>query len=351
MGKVYTSTVQNDCITKISVHSKLFTIDSEVHFGRNSRVMATLSLMDDRLLGLIRYDEVTKKFFCLQKIPLRRELGFNPNDNLFHRTSWHVGVPGQHCSLLVALAESFARFFMLDTQSQSKENMKESEEGERVHSCLGLAIKPESRSGSATHKTRGVEVLWMTLFAVLEDSFCKKEVSQRNPRRRRDGEGGRPRRLDGGNGVTGRGDGEGAGPTVMDGFGAGGKRREGGAEDKKNNYAQTLPARMVGEWMMDPIKIPWFCRPGPSWSLVYLVRGGSRPNLTEGSLSAAMGCFVQGYLVDLGGFDVTKERIGSGHNRYIVVPFGGRTTRFRGPQVITIYPTVSFSGKIADNYN
>ncbi|KAL0907721.1 hypothetical protein M5K25_022152 [Dendrobium thyrsiflorum] len=57
---------------------------------------------------------------------------------------------------------------------------------------------------------------------------------------------------------------------------------------------------MEGEWMMDPIKIPWFRRPGPSWSLVYLVRGGSRPNLTEGSLSAAMGCFVQGYLVDLG---------------------------------------------------
>ncbi|KAL0917613.1 hypothetical protein M5K25_012687 [Dendrobium thyrsiflorum] len=57
---------------------------------------------------------------------------------------------------------------------------------------------------------------------------------------------------------------------------------------------------MVGEWMMDPIKIPWFRHPGSSWSLVYLVRGGSRPNLTEGSLSAAMGCFVQGYLVDRG---------------------------------------------------
>ncbi|KAL0905365.1 hypothetical protein M5K25_023778 [Dendrobium thyrsiflorum] len=57
---------------------------------------------------------------------------------------------------------------------------------------------------------------------------------------------------------------------------------------------------MVGEWMMDPIKIPWFRRPGSSWSLVYLVRGGSRPNLTEGSLSAAMGCVVQGYLIDLG---------------------------------------------------
>ncbi|KAL0916244.1 hypothetical protein M5K25_013737 [Dendrobium thyrsiflorum] len=53
---------------------------------------------------------------------------------------------------------------------------------------------------------------------------------------------------------------------------------------------------MVGEWMMDPIKIPWFRHPGSSWSLAYLVRGGSRPNLTEGSLSAAMGCFVQGYL-------------------------------------------------------
>ncbi|KAL0922410.1 hypothetical protein M5K25_006394 [Dendrobium thyrsiflorum] len=57
-----------------------------------------------------------------------------------------------------------------------------------------------------------------------------------------------------------------------------------------------LSSGMVGGVMMNPIKIPWFRRPGPSWSLIYLVRGGSRPNLTEGSLSAAMGCFVQGYL-------------------------------------------------------
>ncbi|PKU87839.1 hypothetical protein MA16_Dca017611 [Dendrobium catenatum] len=71
--------------------------------------------------------------------------------------------------------------------------------------------------------------------------------------------------------------------------------------------------------MMGPIKIPWFRRPGPSWSLIYLVRGG---------------------------FDANKERIGSGHNRYIVVPFGGKTTRFRGPRVvITVYPAVPFGGK------
>ncbi|KAL0908605.1 hypothetical protein M5K25_023107 [Dendrobium thyrsiflorum] len=87
--------------------------------------------------------------------------------------------------------------------------------------------------------------------------------------------------------------------------------------------------RMVGEWMMDPIKIPWFRHPGSSWSLVYLVRGGSRPNLTEGSLSAAMGCFVQGYLVDLG--DAIWWRI----------------TWFRGPRVITVYPAVPFGGKTA----
>ncbi|PKU83845.1 hypothetical protein MA16_Dca020728 [Dendrobium catenatum] len=31
--------------------------------------------------------------------------------------------------------------------------------------------------------------------------------------------------------------------------------------------------------------------------------------------------------------DATKERIDSGHNRDLVVPFGSRTTRFRGPQV------------------
>ncbi|KAL0912292.1 hypothetical protein M5K25_018255 [Dendrobium thyrsiflorum] len=65
---------------------------------------------------------------------------------------------------------------------------------------------------------------------------------------------------------------------------------------------------MVGEWMMDPIKIPWFRRPGSSWSLVYLVRGGSRPNLTEGSLSAAMGCVVQGYLIDLGQLSFGRVR-------------------------------------------
>ncbi|KAL0910478.1 hypothetical protein M5K25_021465 [Dendrobium thyrsiflorum] len=33
--------------------------------------------------------------------------------------------------------------------------------------------------------------------------------------------------------------------------------------------------------------------------MVYLVRGGSRPNLVERSLSVTMGCFVQVYLVDL----------------------------------------------------
>ncbi|KAL0921915.1 hypothetical protein M5K25_005863 [Dendrobium thyrsiflorum] len=54
---------------------------------------------------------------------------------------------------------------------------------------------------------------------------------------------------------------------------------------------------MVGEVKMNLIQIPWFLHPGISWSMVYLVRGVSRPNLTEGSLSAAIACFVQGYLV------------------------------------------------------
>ncbi|KAL0923061.1 hypothetical protein M5K25_007106 [Dendrobium thyrsiflorum] len=77
---------------------------------------------------------------------------------------------------------------------------------------------------------------------------------------------------------------------------------------------------MVGEWMMDPIKIPWFRHPGPSWSLVYLVRGGSRPNLTEGSLSAAMG------------FDAIGEHTGAGHNHNIVMPFGGKSPGSEGPE-------------------
>ncbi|KAL0903403.1 hypothetical protein M5K25_027779 [Dendrobium thyrsiflorum] len=98
-----------------------------------------------------------------------------------------------------------------------------------------------------------------------------------------------------------------------------------GSLELKNGYLKLkiyhlALKRMVGEWMMDLIKIPWFRRPGPSWSLVYLVRGGSRPNLTEGSLSAAMGCFVQWYLVGLG-----------------------------GPRVITIYPAVPFGDKTADS--
>ncbi|KAL0911846.1 hypothetical protein M5K25_017771 [Dendrobium thyrsiflorum] len=88
---------------------------------------------------------------------------------------------------------------------------------------------------------------------------------------------------------------------------------------------------MVGEWMMDPIKIPWFRHPGSSWSLVYLVRGGSRPNLTEGSLSAAMGCFVQGYLVDRG-FNAIGEHTGAGHNHNIVMPFGGKSPGSEGPE-------------------
>ncbi|KAL0907811.1 hypothetical protein M5K25_022249 [Dendrobium thyrsiflorum] len=77
---------------------------------------------------------------------------------------------------------------------------------------------------------------------------------------------------------------------------------------------------MVGEWMMDPIKIPWFRHPGSSWSLVYLVRGGSRPNLTEGSLSAAMG------------FDAIEEHTGVGHNHNMVIPFGGESPGSEGPE-------------------
>ncbi|KAL0911994.1 hypothetical protein M5K25_017933 [Dendrobium thyrsiflorum] len=101
---------------------------------------------------------------------------------------------------------------------------------------------------------------------------------------------------------------------------------------------------MVGEWMMDPIKIPWFRRPGSSWSLVYLVRGGSRPNLTEGSLSAAVGCFVQGYLdlMSLGSIralaitviwwcHLTANHLvqrAPSHNRLSWVPFDGKTAGF-----------------------
>ncbi|KAL0916216.1 hypothetical protein M5K25_013708 [Dendrobium thyrsiflorum] len=89
---------------------------------------------------------------------------------------------------------------------------------------------------------------------------------------------------------------------------------------KIRNFTILYLNRMVGEWMIDPIKIPWFRHPGPSWSLVNLVRGGSRPNLTEGSLSVAMG------------FDAIGEHTGAGHNRNIVMPFGGESPGSEGPE-------------------
>ncbi|KAL0925553.1 hypothetical protein M5K25_003900 [Dendrobium thyrsiflorum] len=78
---------------------------------------------------------------------------------------------------------------------------------------------------------------------------------------------------------------------------------------------------------MNPIKISWFCCP----------RGYSRPNFTDGSLSTAMGYFVQGYLVDLGrmlpcrnlvvSFDSKTTRSkGPNHNCLLVVLFDGKTT-------------------------
>ncbi|KAL0925438.1 hypothetical protein M5K25_003767 [Dendrobium thyrsiflorum] len=104
----------------------------------------------------------------------------------------------------------------------------------------------------------------------------------------------------------------------------------------------TVARRMVGEVMMDPIKIPWFRRPGSSWSLVYLVRGGSRPNLIEGSLSAAVGCVVQGYLIDLGWM---LEHTGADYDRNIMVPFCDKPPGSEGPDRDCL-PMVPFGGKI-----
>ncbi|KAL0915661.1 hypothetical protein M5K25_016094 [Dendrobium thyrsiflorum] len=98
---------------------------------------------------------------------------------------------------------------------------------------------------------------------------------------------------------------------------------------------------------MDPIKILWFHHLGPSWSMVYLVRGDSRPNLTEGSLSAAMGCVVQGNLVDLEKMFVIGEHTGAGHNRNLVVLFGSKPSDSEGPSHNRL-PAVPFGGKTAD---
>ncbi|KAL0928708.1 hypothetical protein M5K25_000623 [Dendrobium thyrsiflorum] len=87
---------------------------------------------------------------------------------------------------------------------------------------------------------------------------------------------------------------------------------------KIENFTILHVKRMVGQWMMNPIKISWFCRPGRD----------SRPNLTEGSLSPAMGCVVQGYLVDLGAIG---EHTGSDHDSNLMVPFGGKPPSSKGP--------------------
>ncbi|KAL0913955.1 hypothetical protein M5K25_017450 [Dendrobium thyrsiflorum] len=97
--------------------------------------------------------------------------------------------------------------------------------------------------------------------------------------------------------------------------------------------------------MMSLIKISWFRSRGSSGSLVYLVRGGSRPNLTEVSLSTTMGCVVQGYLVDLG-FDVIREHTGSNHDRNLMVQFGGESLSSEGPGHNSL-PVMSFGGKTA----
>ncbi|KAL0926420.1 hypothetical protein M5K25_002651 [Dendrobium thyrsiflorum] len=47
-------------------------------------------------------------------------------------------------------------------------------------------------------------------------------------------------------------------------------------------------------------------------------------------------------------FDATKEHIGSGHNHNLLVSFGGKTIRFRGPRVITVYPAMPFGGKTVE---
>ncbi|KAL0909144.1 hypothetical protein M5K25_023676 [Dendrobium thyrsiflorum] len=82
----------------------------------------------------------------------------------------------------------------------------------------------------------------------------------------------------------------------------------------------------------EPHQDPMVPSSRPSWSLVYLVRGGSRPNLTEGSLSAAMSCVVQGYLVDLWWiFNVIGEHTGASHNCNIVMSFSGESPGSEGP--------------------
>ncbi|KAL0912810.1 hypothetical protein M5K25_016218 [Dendrobium thyrsiflorum] len=56
-----------------------------------------------------------------------------------------------------------------------------------------------------------------------------------------------------------------------------------------------------------------------------------------------MGCFVQGYLVDLG-FDAIGEHTGDDHDRNIMVPFGGKPPGSEGPGRNRL-PTVPFDGK------
>ncbi|KAH0454004.1 hypothetical protein IEQ34_018328 [Dendrobium chrysotoxum] len=88
--------------------------------------------------------------------------------------------------------------------------------------------------------------------------------------------------------------------------------------------------------------------------VIFGLKGSPLRGIKEAHLNGALMRIVNGKgnifltaTVSGEGFDATKERIDSSHNRYLVVPFGGKTTRFRGPRVITVYPAVPFGGETA----
>ncbi|KAL0909862.1 hypothetical protein M5K25_020769 [Dendrobium thyrsiflorum] len=74
--------------------------------------------------------------------------------------------------------------------------------------------------------------------------------------------------------------------------------------------------------MTSSIKIPWFHHPRPLWSVVYLVRGDIQPNVTERSLLATVGCFVQGNkLGNFGAFSFDRTIIDVLNNFFVIQTF------------------------------
>ncbi|KAL0912388.1 hypothetical protein M5K25_018356 [Dendrobium thyrsiflorum] len=113
-------------------------------------------------------------------------------------------------------------------------------------------------------------------------------------------------------------------------------------QDAEQNLTIFHLKQMVGGVMIRPIKIPWICRPGPSLSLVYLVRGEFHHlalKLDGGGMDDGLDRDLMVPLsraIVVPGLLSQRSTIGehtvAGHNHNEVMPFGGESPGSEGPE-------------------